>query len=266
MSSKTEKKREKNKREKNRQRQKAYRKRQKERAETTELAFYLMSKQATDLTIEIERLQKAVQSTTRSVKRAKPAPQDSSKITVAVAWGEGDAPMQLTTGELQAFTVHHMALIWRGLVRNMAVCLPEAEHQPQGRLARRSEALSAEACALMWALMDLNPAVMASFFSCDLEQPTQPRCTTMWKWSSILDRLQLNPEQCLALATTRRVLLANVGVLLAERKQLVAQAKDVAWVGGIGSSDLENVVEHMRSNSEATQLCTFYYIVDAYEV
>ena len=32
---------------------------------------------------------------------------------MAVAWGEGDALMQLTTGELQAFTVHHMALIWR---------------------------------------------------------------------------------------------------------------------------------------------------------
>ena len=40
----------------------------------------------------------------------------------------------------------------------------------------------------------------------------------------------------------------------------------VAWVGGTGSSDLESVLEHMRSNSEAIQLCTFYYIVDAYEV
>ena len=45
--------------------------------------------------------------------RAKPSPQDSNKVTVAVAWGEGEAPMQLTIGELQAFTVHHMALIWR---------------------------------------------------------------------------------------------------------------------------------------------------------
>ncbi|KAK9915897.1 hypothetical protein WJX75_005754 [Coccomyxa subellipsoidea] len=251
-------------REKNKQHQKAYRKRQKERAVTTELGIFLMSEQATDLENEIERLRKAIQSTTRLVKRAKPAPQDRNKITVAVAWGEGDAPMQLTTGELQAFTVHHMALIWRGLVRNMAVCLPEAEHQPQGRHARRSEVLSAEACALMWAMMDLNPAVMASFLSCDLEQPTQPRCTTLRKWSCILDRLQLSPEQRLALANTRRALLANVGVLLAERKQLVAQAEGVAWVGGIGSSDLEKVVEQMRSNSEAIQLCTFYYISDAY--
>ncbi len=40
----------------------------------------------------------------------------------------------------------------------------------------------------------------------------------------------------------------------------------VVWVGGIGSSDLEKVVEQMRSNSEAIQLCTFYYISDAYEV
>ena len=39
------------------------------------------------------------------------------------------------------------------------------------------------------------------------------------------DRLQLSPEQRLALANTRRVLLANVGVLLADRKQLVPQAK-----------------------------------------
>ncbi len=39
------------------------------------------------------------------------------------------------------------------------------------------------------------------------------------------DRLQLSPEQRLALASTRRALLANVGVLLAERKQLVSQAE-----------------------------------------
>ena len=41
----------------------------------------------------------------------------------------------------------------------------------------------------------------------------------------VQDRLQLSPEQRLALANTRRALLANVGVLLAERKQLVAQAE-----------------------------------------
>lgn len=38
----------------------------------------------------------------------------------------------------------------------------------------------------------------------------------------------------------------------------------VAWVGGIGSSNLEKVVDQMRSNSEAIQMCTFYYISDAY--
>ncbi len=39
------------------------------------------------------------------------------------------------------------------------------------------------------------------------------------------EQLKLSPEQRSALAATRRAMLANVGALLAERKQLVARAK-----------------------------------------
>ncbi len=50
-----------------------------------------------------------------------------------------------------------------------------------------AQTLAQEGCALMWALVDLNPAVLASFVSCDLEAAAQ-RPIGPGMWSSILVR------------------------------------------------------------------------------
>ncbi|BDA45165.1 hypothetical protein COCOBI_06-6460 [Coccomyxa sp. Obi] len=254
-------------REKNRRIQRAFRQRQKEKQRAMEVAIEEMSERAAALDLENRQLQKALEDATRSVKRSKAAAKECSKVAVAVACGDGDAPVQLTSSELQKFTVPRMADVWKGLVRNMAVCFPEAERQPQGPYARRLETLAQEGCALMWALVDLNPAVLASFVSCDLEAAAQ-RPIGPGMWSSILERLKLSPEQRSALAATRRAMLANVGALLAERKQLVARAKGAAWVPGSSklTADLQlaALVEQIHSNVEAIQLCTAFYISHAY--
>ena len=45
--------------------------------------------------------------------RNKVAVKDCSGVAVAVTCGEGDAPVRLTSGDLQAFTIERMAHVWR---------------------------------------------------------------------------------------------------------------------------------------------------------
>lgn len=123
------------------------------------------------------------------------------------------------------------------------------------------QSVAAEACMLMWVLVDLNPALLAAFISCNVEQPTLRRSGSPGMWLSILvrnqdpvenfkvlmqmlhgtilqsnvavahenhsrqEQLQLSPEQQEALVATRRAMLANVGALLAERDRLATQAQ-----------------------------------------
>ena len=51
------------------------------------------------------------------------------------------------------------------------------------RLCDSPQALAGEGCALMWALVDLNPGVLASFVNCDIEAaaPRQDLSPGMWR-------------------------------------------------------------------------------------
>ncbi|EIE19042.1 hypothetical protein COCSUDRAFT_59526 [Coccomyxa subellipsoidea C-169] len=238
-----------------------------EKHKAAELEVEELKKQVSALEADKERLQRALEEATRSVKRSKRFALESKAIAVAVTSDDWDAPVQLTSADLQALPLQRMADLWRGLVRNMALCIPDAERRPEGRQADRLKALSGEACALMWALWDLNPTVVAAFNACDLESPSQLRRHSPGMWPKILERLQLSAQQRHALAMTRRTLLANVGVLLAEREQLLAQAQGMSWAGGNAcalAADLAALVEQVQANVEAVQLCTAYYTSHAY--
>jgi hypothetical protein len=52
----------------------------------------------------------------------------------------------------------------------------------------------AEACMLMWMLVDLNPALLAAFVSCNVEQPTLRHSGSPGMWLSILVRNE-NPSE-----------------------------------------------------------------------
>ena len=41
------------------------------------------------------------------------AVKDCSRFAVAVTYSEGDAPVRLTSGDLQAFTIERIAHVWR---------------------------------------------------------------------------------------------------------------------------------------------------------
>ncbi|KAK9919051.1 hypothetical protein WJX75_009025 [Coccomyxa subellipsoidea] len=254
-------------RDKNRRIQKAFRERQKEKQRATEIAIEEMSERVDFLEAENRQLQKTLEDATHTVKRSKAVAKDCSSVAVAVTCGSGDAPVRLTSTDLQAFNVDRLVSVWGGLVRNMAVLFPEAVRQPQGRHASRLEALAGECCALMWALVDVNPAVLASFINCDIEAAAPRQDISPDMWPSILERLHLSPQQCAELADTRRAMLSNVGALRTEREQLRAQAQAMAWLGGNGAllaADEAGMVDQLQSNVEAMQLCTAYYISHAY--
>jgi hypothetical protein len=48
------------------------------------------------------------------------------------------------------------------------------------------QALAGECCALMWALVDVNPAVLASFINCDIEAAAPRQDISPDMWPSIL--------------------------------------------------------------------------------
>ncbi len=48
------------------------------------------------------------------------------------------------------------------------------------------QGLAADGCALMWALVDVNPTALASFVSCNLEVPHQRRNASPDLWACVL--------------------------------------------------------------------------------
>lgn len=49
-----------------------------------------------------------------------------------------------------------------------------------------AQALCEEACALMWALLDVNPAMVTEFSVCNLEKVSQRRSSTPDMWAAML--------------------------------------------------------------------------------
>ncbi len=48
------------------------------------------------------------------------------------------------------------------------------------------QALAAEACSLLWSLVDLNPRLLSAFVGCNVEDPTEPPASQPGLWASVL--------------------------------------------------------------------------------
>ncbi|KAK9908478.1 hypothetical protein WJX75_008527 [Coccomyxa subellipsoidea] len=251
-------------------RQKAFRLRQKERHQASERQLQELSDRVIALEHEREQLQRAVETATTDSQGIQPGScgLDNDEIAAAFCLGEATVQMHLTKGEVRTLTVYAMADIWKTLVHKMGLSLDKVDAAPRNsRFRQRLKEIVHEALSFLWTLVLFNPNMLSLINTCNMEAPTESQCSTdeARDWPAILDCMQPTKKQAEQLMACRRMMLREVGALIAEWDRLWGELESIrdmeektqrAVINHVHSASL---AERLRLNVRSLHTCRAYY-------